>query len=105
VQVRKRAATDPFRDFSTSELATSGEILETRRDFRRTLFCTTERDEELLISMAGILGFFVVFNNRRVYRRQIYPLLSNYRCKIAIRRVFTRHNGRLTHSWSSALLE
>jgi hypothetical protein len=60
VQVREASCNCSFREFSTSEAVTSGENLETKRDFLRTLFCTTEREEELLTPIIGTLGVFVV---------------------------------------------
>jgi hypothetical protein len=55
-----------LRDFSTSVAVTSGENRETKRDFIRTLFCTTER-EELLTPIMATLGFLVVLATAAVF--------------------------------------
>jgi hypothetical protein len=40
-----------------------------QRDFLQTLFCTTEREEELLTSIMAILGFLVVLATAAVLAR------------------------------------
>jgi hypothetical protein len=67
VQVREASCNSSFREFSTSEAVTSGENRETKRDFLRTLFYTTEREEELLTPIMGTLGVFVVLATTAVF--------------------------------------
>jgi hypothetical protein len=57
VQVREVSCNCSLRYSSTSVTFTSGENRETKRDFLRTGFCTTERDEELLTPNIGVLVF------------------------------------------------
>jgi hypothetical protein len=49
------------------DVAISEENRETKRDFRRILFCTTERDEELLAPIMQILDFFLVLAIAEVF--------------------------------------
>jgi hypothetical protein len=74
VQVRETSCNCSFKEFSTSDVVTSGENRETKRDFLRALFWTTEREEEFLTPIIATLGFFttlattVVFTGDRVVR-------------------------------------